>query len=323
MKKIYLAVLILLCAAFCTAGLLSFGGCSKDPHADSLLLHLTFDEGEGNVVKDKSGNLADATVQYVFNDPAFQAEPQDPQWRETGAVDGSLLLDGYSNYVRYHYEDVRVSGSSLTVSAWVAPRVFEWDDPNAAENGTENLTAIVSQYNEEANQGFLLGYQRHGAWSFQVGIGDRYLRLWDGGHPLVKYEWNHVAATFDGANGVMKMYLNGEEIASRQISTKMQSIAACSDWLYIGRNNHGDSNATATCNMVSGLIDDTKIYRAVLSGEEIASYYNSCLQDGKVAEISFEDIWLQNILTEDIYKPQYHGGPYQQLDERAARTFLL
>ena len=81
MKKIYLAVLILLCAAFCTAGLLSFGGCSKDPHADSLLLHLTFDEGEGNVVKDKSGNLADATVQYVFNDPAFQAEPQDPQWR--------------------------------------------------------------------------------------------------------------------------------------------------------------------------------------------------------------------------------------------------
>lgn len=310
MKKIYLAVLILLCAAFCTAGLLSFGGCSKDPHADSLLLHLTFDEGEGNVVKDKSGNLADATVQYVFNDPAFQAEPQDPQWRETGAVGGSLLLDGYSNYVRYHYEDVRVSGSSLTVSAWVAPRVFEWDDPNAAENGTENLTAIVSQYNEEANQGFLLGYQRHGAWSFQVGIGDRYLRLWDGGHPLVKYEWNHVAATFDGANGVMKMYLNGEEIASRNFYENA-SIDACSDWLYIGRNNHGDSNATATCNMVSGLIDDTKIYRAVLSGEEIASYYNSCLQDGKVAEISFEDIWLQNILTEDIYKPQYHGGPYQ------------
>src|SRR5699024_1808644 len=134
-----------------------------------------------------------------FNDPVYQDEPQDPQWRDTGVSGGSLLMDGYSNYIRYSEDDIVLSGSSFTVSAWVAPRMFEWDDPNAAENGTEYLTAIVSQYDEAGNAGVLLGYHRHGAWSFQVGIGDRFIKLWDDGHPLTKYEWNHVAATFDGA----------------------------------------------------------------------------------------------------------------------------
>ena len=230
-KKTYTGILLFLSAALCCAGLALLGGCGdRDPHADELMLHVTFDEGSGNTVHDESGNLDDAIVQYVLTDPAYQDEGQDPQWRERGAVGGSLLMDGYSNYVRYDYEDIRISGGALTVSAWVAPRMFEWDDPNAAENEEEHLTAIVSQYNTDANQGFILGYQRHGAWSFQVGIGDRYLRLWDDGHPLEKYEWNHVAATFDGANGVMSMYLNGEKISSRNFYENAQ-ISGCYDWL--------------------------------------------------------------------------------------------
>lgn len=310
-KKVHITILAFLTAALCCAGLFSLGGCGKkDPHADDLMLHLTFDEGKGNTVKDSSGNLDKATVQYVLTNPAYQDEGQDPQWRKSGAVGGSLLMDGYSNFVRYDYEDIRISGSSLTVSAWVAPRMFEWDDPNAAANEEEHLTAIVSQYNVDANQGFILGYQRHGAWSFQVGIGDRYLRLWDDGHPLVKYEWNHVAATFDGANGVMSMYLNGEKISSRNFYENAK-ISGCYDWLYIGRNNNGTSNATATCNMFSGLIDDVKIYKAVMTDSEITKYYKGCLVNGRPAEITFEDIWLQNVLTEDYHKPQYHGGPYQ------------
>ena len=306
-RKLFTLLAAVGCAAFLFAGL---AACKDDPNADSLMLHLAFDEGQGTVVTDSSQNVADAELRYVFNDPVYQAEPQDPQWRQTGVIGGSLLMDGYSNYVRYSEDDILLSGSALTLSAWIAPRMFEWDDPNAAANGTEFLTAVVSQYDEAGNAGALLGYHRHGAWSFQVGIGDRFVKLWDDGHPIQKYEWNHIAATFDGATGQMAMYLNGEKIASRTVY-EGASVEACPTWLYIGRNSDSNTVGSATCNMHSGLIDEVKIYNAAVSEEDIRAQYEAGLVDGKVPEIAFEDIWLQNILTEDYHKPQYHGGPYQ------------
>ena len=76
-----------------------------------------------------------------------------------------------------------VQGEALTISVWTAPRAFEWDDPNAAANGTEHLTAIAGQYSKEKKQGFLLGYQRYGRLCFQVGTGAEWLTLWaDGGN---------------------------------------------------------------------------------------------------------------------------------------------
>lgn len=305
-RKITIAVLSALCAVTAFAGVGLMSGCSEKQDPD-LLLHLTFDEGKGTTVKDKSGHQKDATVEYVFTNPEYQPEAQDPQWRTTGAVGGSLLFDGYSNRIYYANDDLQVSGSALTVQAWVAPRMFEWDDPNAAANGEEHLTAIVSQYNDDSNTGFILGYQRHGAWSFQVGVGDRYYRVWDNDHPIKKYEWNHVAATFDGEKGEINLYLNGELVNTQKTIKNAKIKGTSRRNLYIAYNNDPDSCATASYNMVSGLLDDIKLYQRALSAEEIQKYYSSC----SPSEIQFEDIWLQNILTEDIHKTQYHGGPYQ------------
>lgn len=306
--------IFLLCAALALAlGTFALAGCgikNSDPHQKDLLLYLSFDEGSGTVVHDGAKRVPDANLNYIFNSPAYQEKAQDPQWRARGVKGGSLLMDGYSNFVRYAEDDITVKGGALTVSAWIAPRMFEWDDPNGAEAGTERLTAVVSQFNEEANQGFILGYQRHGAWSFQVGIGDRFFKLWDNGHPLKKYEWNHIVAVFDGGAGNMRMYLNGE-LANERTFYEGAQISGCADWLYIGRNNHGTSNATATCNMHSGLIDEVKLYKTALTADEVRAQYSGGLSDGKHPEITFEDIWLQNVLTEDYHKPQYHGGPYQ------------
>lgn len=303
-----------MCAALALAlGTFALAGCgikNSDPHQKDLLLYLSFDEGSGTVVHDGAKRVPDANLNYIFNSPAYQEKAQDPQWRARGVKGGSLLMDGYSNFVRYAEDDITVKGGALTVSAWIAPRMFEWDDPNGAEAGTERLTAVVSQFNEEANQGFILGYQRHGAWSFQVGIGDRFFKLWDNGHPLKKYEWNHIVAVFDGGAGNMRMYLNGE-LANERTFYEGAQISGCADWLYIGRNNHGTSNATATCNMHSGLIDEVKLYKTALTADEVRAQYSGGLSDGKLPEITFEDIWLQNVLTEDYHKPQYHGGPYQ------------
>lgn len=304
-KILLLAAFVLLCAI--TVGMaLAFTGCSDDKIDERLLLHLSFNEGKGTTVHDKSGNVKNATVQYVFNNPQYQDEPIAPEWRAKGVSGGCLLFDGYSNYIKYDYDDIKVRGKKFSVSAYVAPRAFEWDDPNAKENGNDKLTAIVAQSYKDEGQGFIFGYQRHGSWSLQVGIGERWISVWDDDMPLKKYEWNHIVGTFDGDKGIMRLYLNGQKAGEKTFFEGSAIESAVDEPLYVAKNNdHPYSNATASGNMVSGLIDELKLYKAVLSESEIKS------MTGKLPEISFEDIWLQNILTEDYYKTQLHGGPYQ------------
>lgn len=309
-KRLLISLSLLLSAILLCLGLALMSGCEKgDPLDKSLMLHLTFDEGSGTTVKDSAKKVPDATVRYVFNDAQHQPNNQDPQWREKGVKGGSLLFDGYSNFIRYDYEDIKVRGDKFSISAYVAPRVFEWDDPKSQENGTDKLTAIVAQMDKSGACGFILGYHRHGNWSFQVGDGENWVSVWnDEGFELKKYEWNHVVASYDGAKGEMCIYLNGE-LAGKQTFIEGSRIESATDeYLYVGKNaGNPYSNATAAGNMVSGLMDELKLYNAVASAEDAMRLY----QANELPEIAFEDIWLQNVLTDDYYKTQLHGGPYQ------------
>ena len=300
MKKILCVLsLLLLLAALLTA-------CSGDRHKDDLLLHLTFDEGKGLTVKDASGHLPDVDMNYEFSHAAYM-ENQDPQWRSTGISGGSLLLDGASTYVTYNRNDITVEGKAFTAQVWIAPRMFEWDDPNAADNGTDHPTGILSQSNKEKKQGFLLGYERFGRLTFQVGTGDDWLTIWTNGDNLQKYEWNLVTATFDSDAGEMALYLNGEMVASRSVEKGAEIAGAKRTTLVVGRAVEAERLTAGYINVASGLIDELKLYSAALSAEEIAEYYKSVT----VPEIQFEDIWLQNILQNDYTRTQFHGGPYQ------------
>lgn len=302
-----------------TAGSFMFSGCSKkEAYADNLMLHLAFDENSGNKVKDSSNNLPEETVQYVYNDAKYKAT-EDPQWRAKGVVGGSLLFDGYTNTIRYGSEDIKASGSSFTVSAYIAPRAFEWDDPNAkTTNDGPQLTSIVSQYTTytassgktEIEKGFILGYWRYGELCFRVGTADDSYTVWSGEHKLEKYAWNYVVAEFDGPAKEIRLYLNGELVGSEEMNEESPEILAVDgrlNDLCIGSNSKHPTQDGCERNMVSGLLDEVKLYNTVLPESEIKSVYE---KNGR-PEIAFEDIWLQNILTDDEFKTQYHGGPYQ------------
>ena len=278
---------------------------NSDPHSKELMLHLKLDEGKGLSVNDASGNLPQAELSYHLAHAAY-TEDQDPQWRSSGVKGGCLLFDG-TTYITYNKNQIKVQGSALTISVWVAPRTFEWDDPNAAENGNDKLTGIISQANKESNQGFILGYQRHGRLSFQVGTGDEWLSVWTNGDNLKKYEWNHVVATFDAEAGDMCLYLNGDLVASRSVPTGAEIAHAKNRTLIVGRNGEGERLTAGFLNAHSGYLDDVKVYSCALTGEEIAKAYSKT----NVPEIKFEEIWLQNVLTNDYTRTQYHGGPYQ------------
>ncbi|MBQ6756002.1 MAG: GH32 C-terminal domain-containing protein [Oscillospiraceae bacterium] len=299
MKKHLFIILFLLMAIVLTA-------CGGDSHQKDLILHLAFDEGSGLTVKDSAGKLPDKELNYDFAHATYM-DNQDPQWRKTGISGGCLLLDGSSTYLSYTRNDVMLEGKALTVQAWIAPRMFEWDDPNGADNGTDAPTGIVSQSSKQNKQGVLLGYERFGRLTFQVGTGDDWLTVWTNGDNLRRYEWNLVTGVFDAEGGEMKLYLNGEMVASRSVENGAEIAAAKRSPLLIGRNGEAERLTAGYLNVASGYIDEVKLWSAAFSDKEIADYYKSV----KIPEIEFSEIWLQNILTGDYTRPQFHGGPYQ------------
>lgn len=292
-KWISLALTIILVA--------QLAGCARKQDS-GLLLHLRFDEGSGNLVRDTGGSAGEAELSYVLTNTPYNT-PQDPQWREQGVEGGCLLFDGCSNYAAFSPDAIAVEGKTFSISVWVAPRTFEWDDPNGAANGTEHLTAIVGQYNKDKKQGFLLGYQRFGRLCFQVGTGDEWITLWAEDSNLEKYSWNHVAAEFDGAKGIVSLYLNGVAVGTCPVSPGSAISPAEKEKLLVGKNAHAEAIAAGTYNMFSGLMDELKLYSRTLTAEELVPQ--------EAPEIPFGEISLQNVLTEDIYKTQFHGGPYQ------------
>lgn len=292
-KWIALALAVLLAA--------QLAGCAGKQN-NGLLLHLGFDEGSGNLVQDTGGSGGQAELAYVLTNTPYNT-PQDPQWREQGVEGGCLLFDGCSNYAAFSPDTILVQGKTFSIRVWVAPRTFEWDDPNGAAAGNAHLTAIVGQYNKEKKQGFLLGYQRFGRLCFQVGTGDKWITLWAEDGNLEKYSWNHVAAEFNGEKGTVSLYLNGVAVGTCSVSPGSAIAPAEKEKLLVGKNAHAEAIAAGTYNMFSGLMDELKLYSRTLTAEELSPQ--------EAPEIPFDEISLQNVLTEDIYKTQFHGGPYQ------------
>ncbi len=272
---------------------------------EDTLLYLTFDEGAGAMVSDASGHWPEEDVEYQYLHAAF-ADDMEPEWRDAGVVNGALLFDGCSTCVRYPKNTILLQGDQLTISAWVAPRAFEWDDPEAAARGEAHLTAILGQYSKVAGQGVLLGYQRFGRLCFEVGADTGWYTLWADEARLTRYAWNHVAAVFDGEQGEMNLYLNGERAASLSIPEGSSIAPAVNEELRVGENGYAEKIAAGTYNMFAGLMDELRIEETALSAEAIRARASV-----DAPEIGYADIGLENILTSDIYKTQYHGGPYQ------------
>lgn len=70
-------------------------GCAGKQDSGPLL-HLRFDEGSGNLVRDTGGSAGETVLAYVLTNTPYNT-PQDPQWREQGVEGGCLLFDGCSN----------------------------------------------------------------------------------------------------------------------------------------------------------------------------------------------------------------------------------
>ncbi|WP_379161439.1 GH32 C-terminal domain-containing protein [Paenibacillus sp. sgz5001063] len=274
-------------------------------NSTGTIFYMNLDEGTGKKALEKVSNLAH-DVNYVFNNARYMAS-KDPRWTPRGIKGGALLFDGYSNDVEVNAKDTIPVSDALTLEAWVAPRSYEWGDGN-------KLSTIVSQSNQDKAEGFALGMYRHGTWSMQVGIGGQWIQVWVKDHPLEKYKWNYVAATFDKKDGRMKLYLNGEEVASEATPVNVP-ITPSTENLIIGKNNQPVELAGLfSYNMFSGLMDEIKLQNKALTDQEILAEYESVktLHGGSIPEIPNADIDEDpSVFDGDQHRPQYHAMPPQ------------
>lgn len=274
-------------------------------HAVGDIFYMSFDEGTGKKALEEVSDL-EHDVNYVFNDARYMAA-KDPRWTPRGVKGGALLFDGYSNHIEINANQTVPVRDALTIEAWVAPRSYEWGDGN-------KLSTIISQSDQDKAEGFEFGMYRHGTWSMQVGIGGQWIQVWVKDHPLEKYKWNYVAATFDKEDGTIKLYLNGEEVASKATPVDIP-ITPSTENLMIGKNNKPVELAGLfTYNMFSGLIDEVKLQNKALTPQEILAEYENvkALHGGAVPEIPNGDIDEDpSVFDGDQHRPQYHAMPPQ------------
>ncbi|MFP4976883.1 GH32 C-terminal domain-containing protein [Paenibacillus sp. CN-4] len=269
------------------------------------IFYMNFDEGQGKKALEQVSNL-EHEVNYVFNNARYMAS-KDPRWTPRGVKGGALLFDGYSNDIEVNAKNTIPVSDALTIEAWVAPRSYEWGDGN-------KLSAIVNQSDQDKAEGFALGMYRHGTWSMQAGIGGQWIQVWVNDHPLEKYKWNYIAATFDKGTGEIKLYLNGEQVASQATPINVP-ITSSSASLMIGKNNKSVEFAGLfSYNMFSGLIDEVKLQNTALTSQEILAEYESVktLHGGAVPDIPNGDIDEDpSVFDGDQHRPQYHAMPPQ------------
>ena len=276
--------------------LAALAGCSRYPA--SLTDRWSFDESAGVTAADAVSATSDS-IHYIF----LEREPYGEPVRRKGVAGNALDFDGYSSFIERDAAGFHFPEGSFSVSVWVAPRAFEHGDEN-------KLSAIINQQDQQQKKGFALGLFRHGKWSFQMGDGREWYEIWDNGHPVPRRQWSFLTTTFDAAQGMLSLFLNGEKIATKAIAAG--AVAPASEPLRIGRHNQPAVDGRTLLNMFCGLMDDLAIYNEALSPEEVRKLYKSYLgfSSDKAPVLTYEEIKIdREKYRNDPNRPQLHANP--------------
>ncbi|WP_437726971.1 RICIN domain-containing protein [Sorangium sp. So ce861] len=248
----------------CLAAVASLGlaACAKGPLdavelttlTQGLVGYWTFDEGEGTVVNDRSGNRRDG-------------ELTGGTWVEDGRFGRALHLDEGEFMTVGEFPNAT---PSWTVSAWV--RVLT-DEPPA----DDTLRTVISTANT-------------GGWELNVDHGGEAPGLqfgfWKGPESsdhhhvlcscLELQRWTHAAGVVDGEALTMSFYIDGRLHSTAPIE---ETIAPGSASLYVGRRPQEGR-------LLVGDVDDIAIYSRALGAAEIAELSEHAVPAEVEADVS-------------------------------------
>lgn len=265
---------------------------------EDLLFYLNFDE-EDKYVKDLSNNVGgDLLVENIFNAAAFKESTS--AIRRDGVIGKALSFDGYSNFIDTGSTANLDGTGSVSVSVWIAPRV--WELPS------DILCPIVEYYDSGKDSGFIFGYGKYGTWGCRIKLGNQWIHVNDNGHPLNLYEWTQVGFSFSAEDGSLKLFKDGQTVNS-QVVPKERARAYST--LKVGINTYNQTGiGLFKHNMFSGLMDELCIYGKPLSDKEQLSLFERGLTKSKQKKsCCYEDVQTPaSFLKDDYYKPSFHSS---------------
>ncbi|RJQ75368.1 hypothetical protein D5S17_20975 [Pseudonocardiaceae bacterium YIM PH 21723] len=216
------------------------------------------DEKSGTTLADSSGNDRPATLSggTAFTDS------------RTGGANGAVNFNGSTGQAATA-KPVLSAGTNFSAAAWVRMNA----------NGT--FQTAIAQEGTRAS-GFLLQYQQgQNRWSFTVSAEDKDNP--NGVHVVSQEEprigvWTHLAGTFDAANKVARLYVNGRKSGEATISSLWTGAGP----LTVGRARW---NGKST-DFWNGDIDDVRIWDRRIYESEIAEIVD---QATLVGQWNFDD----------------------------------
>lgn len=218
-------------------------------------------------------------------------------WKK-GVSGTALQFDGYNTVVELNGEQAPELMRGVTLEGWMAIGAYPWNDAPIVQRGVDGY--------------WFLGVGAHGNPIFKIIIHDKEYKL-TSDILLERYKWYHLAGTYDPEGKEMRLYVNGEQVGS----------APAEDWIplagespiFIGqgkamRPTDRVRRNTFICNYsFDGLIDEIKIYDAVLNPNQIAAAY----QQMKPSENIIENPDMEYRLLPDTDVNSF-GGYYRHLD---------
>ncbi len=317
-----LSLFLLSCAG---DGASSKGGNANQSNSSSAVnkgdsFYFSFDsiDDDSKTVDSISGNSY--LISYVFNksNQANLFKKANLPLLKQGVSRKSLYMDGFSTKVTIG--NFTTPSSKITLSSWVAPRVFEnlteYDSTSLA-SGHTRLTSIINQGNIEIGEGFNFGYGRLGVWGVQLALHsddkneDFVVGFYDPINTLPLYEWSFLSATFDGNNGYIGLNFNGEMAYEAVIPDLVNChIIESSEPLYVGAYNSPLIEYGVNRQMVSGLLDEVSLSNKSFSPKEQKALFNEYSSDGEVPSLPYSEVALDStVYYGDRYRPQYHALP--------------
>ena len=249
---------------------------AKATNPAGLVAQWNFDQGQGNVLSDSSGNGNHGQIHGA-------------KWARAG--DGyALVFDKIEDHVDFAGNPSLQLTGPMTVEAWIKPMNAGWDG-----GGLIGTSA----------QGYLLTYR--------TGIGpsqaERGLCQWNiGGENVIRAklrigQWNHIAGTFDGTT--MELWVNGRLKGSHKSfgpPETRENFTICSakpvpSYARLDKLADQVFGASATrASHFQGALDHVRLYNRAVSGTEITAHFKT-----EAANYGFNSNWFHRVKAKPFY----------------------
>jgi hypothetical protein len=293
------------------------GNPEKGPVVVKPSVWFKFDESTGEVTKE---SISGTTIEVSGHKTL---------WKK-GISGTALEFDGYNTLVTLPAAKTpdlaaggigsggeKVGSGNLTLEGWFVLGAYPWNWVPVVQQGDDN--------------GYFLGVDSHGYPGFMAKINGWWHQLsvpnkppFNDANHLALFRWYHIAGTYSRDDGMMRLYIDGKEIAGKY--TGNGGVQTVKTDILVGKGavlrepTEGTNTNLQSDYGFDGLIDEVKIYNIALSGSQLAESYKNFNPGTTV--LNAPDIQKRSFPNPDIgsqFRAVYTHLPYYETWENLWR----